>query len=293
MCEDAVRAPGTQLARRCWSSELRVLAAVAWKEWLIFRRYPSWIMAILIWPILFPFVYIFTARALSGPHGSTLPAFARAAGTTDYVSFIVVGTVLWMWLNMTLWDMGYFLRNEQMHGTLESNWLCPVWRISIMLGASLTKLATSVLFLGVTVLEFGLLLGVRLVRGNIPLLMLIFLLMLPIIYGIGLVFGSLVIRFKEANAMVFLVRGIFMVFCGMTYPLAVLPPWMQQVAYVLPLTYAIRDIRAAALADAGIAAMAQDLARLAAFAVLLPAIGVIAFSLMERRARRTGTLGQY
>jgi ABC-2 type transport system permease protein len=266
---------------------------VAWKEWLIFRRYPSWIMAILIWPILFPFVYIFTARALSGPHGSTLPAFARAAGTTDYVSFIVVGTVLWMWLNMTLWDMGYFLRNEQMHGTLESNWLCPVWRISIMLGASLTKLATSVLFLGLTVLEFGLLLGVRLVRGNIPLLMLLFLLMLPIIYGIGLVFGSLVIRFKEANAMVFLVRGIFMVFCGITYPLAVLPPWMQGVAYVLPLTYAIRDIRAAALADAGIAAVAPDLVRLAAFAVLLPAIGVIAFSLMECRARRTGTLGQY
>ena len=122
---------------------------------LIFRRYPSWIMAILIWPILFPFVYIFTARALSGPHGSTLPTFARAAGTSDYVSFIVIGTVLWMWLNMTLWDMGYFLRNEQMHGTLESNWLCPVWRISIMLGASLTKLATSVLFLGVTVLEFA------------------------------------------------------------------------------------------------------------------------------------------
>jgi hypothetical protein len=68
---------------------------------------------------------------------------------------------------------------------------------------------------------------------------------------------------------------------------------MQQLAYVLPPTYAIRDIRAAALADADIAAMAQDLARLAAFAVLLPAVGVIAFSLMERRARRTGTLGQY
>ena len=74
MREHMVRAPGAQLARRSWSSELRVLAAVAWKEWLIFRRYPSWIMAILIWPILFPFVYIFTARALSGPHGSTLPA---------------------------------------------------------------------------------------------------------------------------------------------------------------------------------------------------------------------------
>src|SRR5436189_5565242 len=92
---------------------------------------------------------------------------------------MVVGTVLWTCIRMALWDMGYFLRNEQMHGSLESTWPCPVWRSSSMLAASLTKLATSVLFLGVTVLEFGLLLGVRLVRGNIPLLILIVLLMLP------------------------------------------------------------------------------------------------------------------
>ena len=293
MRENAGRTSGTTIAQRSWSSELRALAAVAWKEWLIFRRYPSWIMALLIWPLLFPLMYIFTARALSGPRGMALSTFARTAGTADYVSFIVVGTVLWQWLNITLWDMGFFLRNEQKRGTLESSWLCPVWRLSIMLGASLAKLATSLLFLALTILEFGLFLDVHLVRGNVTLLGLIFLLMLPVIYGIGLVFGSLVIRFREADAMVFLVRGIFMVFCGIAYPLAVLPQWMKGIAYVLPLTYAIRDIRAAALAGAGIADLAPDLARLAAFAVLLPALGIITFHLAERRARRTGTLGQY
>src|SRR5438067_12764677 len=147
MRENAGRASGTTIAQRSWSSELRVLAAVAWKESLIFRRYPSWIMALLLWPLLFPLMYIFTARALSGPRGVALSAFARTAGTADYVSFIVVGTVLWQWLNITLWDMGFFLRNEQKRGTLESSWLCPVWRLSIMLGASLAKLATSLLFL--------------------------------------------------------------------------------------------------------------------------------------------------
>ena len=39
-----------------------------------------------------------------------------------------------MWLNLTLWSVGFSLREEQMRGTLESNWLCPVWRISIVLG---------------------------------------------------------------------------------------------------------------------------------------------------------------
>ena len=133
--------PAITFTHRSISSELRALTAVAHKEWTIFRRYPSWIIAFVIWPILFPVGYIFTAKALGGPAGSDLETFRALAGTDDYVSFIVVGSILWMWLNMTLWDVGLQLRNEQMRGTLESNWLCPVWRGSILVGGTLTKLA--------------------------------------------------------------------------------------------------------------------------------------------------------
>jgi len=281
------------LVPRSLFSELRALLAVAKKEWIIFRRYPSWVMAFFIWPVLFPLGYIFTAKALGGPDGSALPAFAQLAGTADYIGFIVIGSVMWMWLNITLWDVGFHLRNEQMRGTLESNWLCPVWRISIMLGASLTKLVTSLLLLIVAVVEFRLFLGVQLVQGHLALLLLILLLVIPSIYGLGLAFASLVIRFKEANAMVFLVRGIFMVFCGITYPLAVLPGWMRGITSFLPLTYAIRSIRAVALADATCADVLPDLQMLAIFATIMPILGYLAFHLAERRSRTKGTLGQY
>ena len=281
------------LVQRSFFSELKALLAMAKKEWIIFRRYPSWIMAFFIWPVLFPVGYIFTAKALSGPDGSALAAFGRLAGTTDYVSFLVVGSTLWMWLNITLWDVGFFLRNEQMRGTLESNWLCPVWRISLLLGPSLTKILTALLFLTITVVEFQLFFNVQVIRGNVALLLLILLLVLPSIYGLGLAFGSLVIRFKEANAMVFLVRGIFMIFCGITYPLAVLPEWMRQIALFLPLTYAIQDIRAAVLAEATFSELAADLQKLALFAIILPLLGWVTFYLTERRARRLDTLGQH
>src|SRR5438045_4047017 len=93
------------LSRPSLASELRALLAVARKEWIIFRRYPSWIMAVLIWPVLLPQAYIFTAKALAGPNGASLMAFGNVAGTTDYVSFIAVGSLLWGWLNFTLWDV--------------------------------------------------------------------------------------------------------------------------------------------------------------------------------------------
>ena len=47
------------LVQRSLLSELRALLAVARKEWIIFRRYPSWVVAFLIWPVLFPYAYVF------------------------------------------------------------------------------------------------------------------------------------------------------------------------------------------------------------------------------------------
>jgi ABC-2 type transport system permease protein len=278
---------------RTFGSELRAVWAIARKEWVIFRRYPSWVLAVFIWPVLFPFGYIFTAKALGGPDGAALATFRSLTGTDDYVGFIVVGSVLWMWLNMTLWDVGMYLRNEQMHGTLESNWLCPTWRVSLMLGGALTKLLISLLFLTISLLEFRLIFGVRLAGGDVGLAVLVLLLVIPTIHGIGIAFASLVLGFKEANAMVFLVRGVFMIFCGITYPIAVLPAWMQGVAAALPLTYAIRDIRAVILANATLADIQSDLMALAIFAVVMPALGYALFYLTERRARRAGDLGQY
>lgn len=283
----------TVLTQRSFTSELRALLIIARKEWTLFRRYPSWVLSFFIWPVLFPVGYIFSAKALGGPNGAALASFERLTGTADYVGFIVVGSVLWMWLNMTLWDVGLYLRNEQMHGTLELNWLCPTWRVSLMMGGALSKLATSLLFMIIALLEFRVVFGVRLLGGNIGLALLVMLLVIPIIHGIGIAFASLVLRFKEANAMVFLVRGVFMIFCGITYPIAVLPGWMQGVAAALPLTYAIRDLRAVILANATLADIRSDLVVLAICAVLMPALGYGLFYLTERRARRVGDLGQY
>ncbi len=280
--------------RRSLFSELRALLAVANKEWIIFRRYPSWVMGFFLWPVLFPLSFILTAKALGGPDGSSVSAFGQLSGTTDYAGFIVVGSTMWMWVNMTLWNVGLHLRHEQMRGTLESNWLCPVPRISVILGASLTQLGTSLIMLAVSVIEFRLFLGVQLVTASSALpLLLIILLLVPSIYGLSLTFASLVVRFKEANSMVLLVRGIFMIFCGISYPMAVLPEWMRQVAAFLPLTYAARSIRAVGLAGATFTDILPDLQALTLFAIILPVLGYVAFGLAERRARRTGNLSQY
>jgi ABC-2 type transport system permease protein len=197
-----------------------------------------------------------------------------------------------MWQNIVLWEVGFSLRNEQLRGTLESNWLSPTWRFSYLLGHTGPQIVSMFMFIGVTALEFGLLFGVRL-NGSIWMILLMMLAAIPAIYGLGFAFASLVITVKEANAFVFLIRGIVMIFCGITFPVSLLPGWMQSIAKWLPQTYLIHGMRAAAFSNAGPKELASDLIPLLLFGTVWLLIGYSTFVWMERRARRTGAIGQY
>jgi ABC-2 type transport system permease protein len=282
----------SSLAVPGFTSDARAFWAVVRREWTIFVRYPSWIVSLLIWPIIFPMGYILTARALSGVDGSGLTTFQNTTGITEYVGYIAVGTMIWMWQNIVLWAVGYSLRNEQMRGTLESNWLSPTWRFSYLLGSSVPQMASMILLLVVSGLEYALLFGVKF-NGSILLTLLVILASIPAIYGLGFAFASVVITVKEANAFVFLVRGIVMVFCGITYPMAMLPGWMQSVAQWLPQTYIIHAVRSAALSTEGFAGIAHDLSMILIFGAAWLTVGYLMFVIMERRARQTGAIGQY
>lgn len=273
-------------------ADVQALWAVVRREWTIFIRYPSWIIALFIWPVIFPMGYILTARALSGVDGSGLTTFQNATGLNEYVGFIAVGTMIWMWQNIVLWAIGYSLRNEQMRGTLESNWLSPTWRFSYLLGSSIPQMVSMFMLMLVSGLEYAFLFKVNF-SGSLWLTLLVILAAIPSVYGLGFAFASVVITLKEANAFVFLVRGIVMIFCGITYPLVILPGWMQSVAQWLPQTYIIHAVRTAALSTEGFSAIAFDLKMLVIFGIFWLALGYFLFNIMERRARQTGAIGQY
>ncbi len=266
--------------------------AVFKKELRIALRYPTWFISLLIWPVIFPLGYIFTAKALSGTDGSSLAAFSNITGTGDYITYMLIGTTMWMWINTMLWSVGSSLRTEQIRGTLESNWLCPVPKISLLLGYSLLDILFSTVYLTIAILEFKLVYNFNFV-GNPLVALLVFIVSIPAIYGIGFIFASLVMWAKETNAMVFLVRGLMMVFCGMTYPLGILPNWMQNVSKFIPLTYSINALRAVITTGASIQDIKSEIIILIIFGVVFMTLGLLAFNYTQKKAKDLGSLGQY
>lgn len=269
----------------------RAAAAVSRRIWITYIRYPSWTISLLIWPILFPFGYIFACRALAGPDNTALGTFASLAGTADYVGFIAIGITIWQWFNLILWGLGASLRSEQMRGTLESNWLAPVPKIFLLLGASWADILMGLVMLSASSLTLYIFYGVRLL-GSFWHLALVVLASIPSIYGIGVIFASLVLIIKETNAFVFFVRGIMTVFCGITYPIAILPDWMAVIARTLPLTHSINAVRAI-VSGSTLNAVGAEMRYLLISGAILVIAAYLTFLGVQRRMLASGTIGQY
>jgi ABC-2 type transport system permease protein len=282
----------SSLAHTSLAAELRAFGAVIKRRMTVFIRYPSWVISLIMWPLIFPAAYILSAKALSGPDSSGLIVFLQSTGIEDYIGYIVVGTTIWMWQNVVLWNVGGGLRQEQTFGTLESNWLTPTWRFSYLLGNGVSQLVMMLTMLIVAALEFTLFFGVHYNGSLWMVLLTVFLSILPI-YGIGFVFASLVIYAKEANAFVFLVRGIVMTFAGVTYPVSITPQWMQTVSKWIPQSYIMSAFRKAALGGAEFSALKSDFAAILGFGVFWLIAGYLCFKWMEKKTHQTGSIGYY
>src|SRR5574339_1212870 len=129
------------LSQPSWRTQLRALFVIARKDWKVFWRYPLTAVSQVFQPIIWITPVYFMGKAFS-VNGQAL-GFAAYSGTADYMSFILLGTVLTNFILTVFWGMGYALKNDMDSGVLESNWLTPVPRLLILVGRTLTSLLTT------------------------------------------------------------------------------------------------------------------------------------------------------
>lgn len=279
-----------QLFTPSLATNTRALAAIVRKDWKHYWRYPlnavSTIFQPLIW--LTPVYFMGRAFSLDGEaHG-----FAQYSGTTDYMSFILLGAVLTSFINAVFWGMGYSLKTDMDSGVLESNWLTPVPRLLILFGRSLTNLAvtavTSMAMLGIAALIFGFQVSGNLLQAFVPIIP-----MMVGLYGFGFAFAALVLVMREANTMVDVSSFLVQVFSGSNFPVSALPKWLLPVSLALPLTYGMDALRASLLGTTPLLPLHWEITLLLVFMVAMLWLGTWAFRSLERRVRRWGTLGQH
>ncbi|HKY52280.1 MAG TPA: ABC transporter permease [Candidatus Limnocylindria bacterium] len=276
-----------------FAADLRAFFAAVRKELRTVRRYPTQWMGLMFWPVLLPASYVLMGQAFSGSDPRSIAAFAERAGTAEVAGFVFVGFAMYMWLSTILWGPGTALRNEQMRGSLEAVFLTPSSRLVALFGPPAAALPTLLITFVVMGVAMWLIFGVALPLDGVARSLVVVAFALPALYAIGALFAAGVLRFGEIGPIVQLVRGVFVLTCGITFPVLMLPGWAQALAAVLPPTYIVQDIRAVLLRGFGLGDVAGDLAITVALSALLAAFAIVTFRFLERSARRNGMLGRY
>jgi ABC-2 type transport system permease protein len=207
------------------------------------------------WGILFPFAFVL-AFAIRNP-----------GETRDLVPGLLGLTILFGTSSMEAIVIVF----ERRLGSLERLMLAPVSLPALLggklLGGMAFGLTVTSVVLAVTLAVFG--------AGGVNWLLLVLALLLAAAAFSALgAFVSVAVReVFEAQTLANLIRFPMMFLGGVFVPLAAMPPALQVIARLLPLTYSVEALRAALSGGSWGSAMA-DLAVLAMFAVVLFALAV-------------------
>jgi ABC-2 type transport system permease protein len=283
--------PKQSLSAPSARSNLRALLAIARKDWKQFWRYPLNAATRMFEPLVWLAPLFFLGRAFAPPGGAP-QGFVAYTGAPDYMSFILVGAILHNFTGAVFWGLGYSLKLDMDSGVLESNWLAPISRVLVMVGRSLASVAittaTSAIMLALAALFYGFR-----PTGSTLAALLTAVPVLVGLYGFGLAFAALVLVLREANTLTDVSNFLVGLLSGTEFPVQALPGWLLPVSLAIPLTYGLDAIRGWLLGTRTLLPILVEVAIVIAFMFVLLGLGGAAFAALERRVRRTGTLGQY
>jgi ABC-2 type transport system permease protein len=269
---------------------MQALAAIFWKGLRHHIRYPGEFAIFLMLPFLFTFLILGMGTAVGGSNAASY--FASRTGTTDIVIYEILGSAVWMTSWVVIEDVGTGIRDEQVKGTLEQNFLAPVRRFTLLVGLSLTDVViTSALFLIVVGVSVAIVVPSSFLT-IIPAFLMLLLGLIPL-FGIGFLFAGFVVRFKEPYIFTQIVNLVFATLTGTYYPVTFLPYWVQFLSGILPQTYVISDMRGIVIANQAVVNLYGSLFILLALALAYPIIGYAVFRRIERKAGVTGEFSKY
>jgi len=258
---------------------LFILAALA-------RTYPrvAWLFRSRIWliqetvlPVLAAAGFVYAYRAMQAP--------------PEYAGVIVLGAALTtFWLNV-LWGMGAQLYWERDAGNLELFVLSPAPLTAILTGMALGGMITTLVRATAISLTGVLLFDIPIRPGSWWLLIGFFLLTLAALYGLGMLFASLFLRWgREAWHLVSLFQEPIYLLSGTNFPLTIFPKAVVAVASLIPLTLGMDAMRQVLFHMPGVFGLSEEAFALAGLAVGF--FGLARWSLrhLERRSREEGTL---
>jgi len=282
----------TAIGKPTFQQNFSAALAEARLRLLNISRYPGQLMMEVIIPIVIAAMPILLGRATAGDDAAA--NFASNTGTTNYVAFLLIGSNVFTIVSQALWHVGHWIRFEQETGTLEAVYLTPTRSLTLASGVALYSITRALIAAFLSYVLGCIIFAVNPFQGNLPLaLVFIFVGLIPL-YSLTFLFGALVLKVKESNALIGLMQWVVSFFMGIFFPVLVMPPLLRTVSLLFPPTWMVNGVRSSLL---GVGYFFEtwyaDLAVLGSFILVLPLFSFWVFSRTERNIRMNEGIGEF
>ena len=203
----------------------------------------------------------------------------------------MVGALVWRYLSLIFYWITDIVGLERWEGTIEYTLMAPIHRLTHMAGQTLFSIVYALISTGLVLVAATLAFRLDLSHANLPGALAVMLAGSLSFIGIGIVGSILPLLFPERGAqMTHVIIAVLLLISGVYYPVDVLPPILQHLSVLSPATYVLEGVRAALLENAGMATLIASIIPALIIGIIAIPIGLQAFALAERYAKRTGKL---
>ncbi len=262
----------------------------------IISRYKGSLLMDVLIPLFLAAMPILLGQAMAGSTAAASSNFQQNTGLTEanYIAYMIIGANVFSSITTSFWLFGLFIRREQTLGTLESLFMSPAHKLSILAGLTLYVEARSLITFVLGYTLGCVIFGVNPLQGQVLLALFILLLGLIPVNGLSFLLGALVLKVKQANTIFNTFQWPLAIISGIFFPITVLPIFLQIFAFMFPGFYLTHDIQAALIGLKWFFGnVFLDLGVLFAFAIICPLIGYWLFAKTEARSKRAEGIGQF
>ncbi len=197
-------------------------------------------------------------------------------GSTSYFDFVAPGIMAMVVMLSVMTGLPRAISYEKDIGTLDGFLVAPISRLSIILGKVLAQ-TTRGLVQGIMVMVLAYVLFGVTIHGSILLVFILLFIGVFSFVGLGILLTSVASDEQTAMMMMSTLMFPMMFLSGVFFPIQQMPPIMQGIASILPLTYATGALRKVMVLGAGLENVWTELVVLIGFGVVLLAIAVPVF----------------
>ncbi len=197
-------------------------------------------------------------------------------GNPNYFQFVAPGIISMVVMMSLMTGLPHAISYEKDMGTLDGMLVAPTNRLSIILGKVLAQTVRGVVQATIIFVLAVVLFGV-VVYGNLLLVAGLILLSVFSFVGLGILITSFSDKEETATMVMMTLMFPMMFLSGVFFPIQQMPWFMQDIAQVLPLTYATTALRKVMVLGAGLDAVWTEVLVLLGFGVVLLAVAVPMF----------------